>query len=190
MNINKVCQNLKILNFTINNKELVNECINIFIHILYLFVLLSCLLLLLMSKKTTDAINDNISNTINKRFNTMYNNLTPYDKLYIKGINIEKFLKLYEKEDIVKTTNNKGIKKNIVTIIIILILSLIFILISCKLLCHDVPIKHMLISNTLTFIALGVSELLFFLYFIFKYIPVKPSVLYNDILDNIRNSFK
>ena len=68
------------------------------------------------------------------------------------------------------------------------VLVIIFILVIAlnKALCHDVPLKHIIIENLIIFTGIGVVEFMFFKYIILKYIPIKPSFMLEYILDSAK----
>jgi thiosulfate reductase cytochrome b subunit len=165
---------------------------NVFVHILFLFTILTTLFIFVISKISSNAINSEITDLVNKNINNKIDKLSQDDKKNLKKIidelNLSKLTKLYEKEDKVRKYNNKFVNKTMIISVILLVIILLFIIVISKLLCHKLPLKHILVDNFIIFTGVGIVEFLFFKYIILKYIPIKPSFLSIELVNTIKKT--
>lgn len=173
------------------NSNLFNFGANIYVHMVFLFTILSGLFIFAISKIISNSINDEITHLVNNNITDYYNNLNAQDKdnvnTVLKITPLELLSKYYSQDEKVRETNNKQLFKSLYMFITIFIIIFIVIYLSAKILCHPLPLKRILIENVVIFAGVGVVEFLFFYFIILKYIPTKPSFIITYILDTIKN---
>lgn len=164
--------------------------IDIVIHIVILFSIISMFFMFVISKKETNAINNQISENANNAIDKIINNFdkNTLSELQILGKTdfIQKMKSKYEKENLYVKTHNKWLFKTIwytngvlITTSLIVILLLMYQCNTC------INIKEILLTNIVTFLFIGTLEVLFFMNVGKKYIPSNPSVVVNTFFDEI-----
>ena len=172
--------------------------INIIIQMTFIFIILGLFFMLYVTKLTEKVINYQFSEMINKFIIENYNKLTSNNEMSLNDKYLDILLEQYKKsglmDSLIKYYNtptkereehNNGIKDNIYTVMILLVLAIILSVIICKALCFNIPIFNMLGENVIIFLSVGIVEILFFIYIISKYIPIKPSFLSTYLKESI-----
>ena len=164
--------------------------INIAIHVVILFLILSVMFIFIISKIEKNALNGQISNNINKIFdNDMLNKIkhnTVVQENIINDNMLNKLKAKYSKvDDKVQLTNNWIIRAIIGTNIALLILVSGFIITSMFQCNQNVNLGETLKMNIITFIGVGIIEYLFFTQVALKYIPIKPSVMVDSFFASV-----
>jgi len=178
-----------------NRKEdIFNFGTNIYVHMLFLFTILSSLFIFVISKISSDVINHEITNIVNDNITDYYKDLKENDKQNVKNMlnmaPLELLSRYYDQPEKVRETNNNNVFKTLYTLITVFILVFIIIIAISKLLCHKLPIKEILIENLIIFSGIGVVEFLFFYYIILKFIPTKPSFIVSYTIESIKKKLK
>ena len=70
---------------------------------------------------------------------------------------------------------------------LLLVILLVIIIVVSRLLCHQIPMKHIIIENLIIFAGIGVVEFLFFKNIILKYVPVQPSFIMSYLFNSVKN---
>jgi hypothetical protein len=158
--------------------------LNLFTHVTFLFIILGLFFLIYASKIIDIAVNSHFSNFVEK---FIYNNSNKVDEDSITLISLlsgntinESLTNLstyFSQADKSRYKHNKNISNSIFTIMIFLVLIIIIIYAINKIFGCDVKIKNILGENIIIFTFVGIIEILFFLFIIKKYIPIKPSFL-------------
>lgn len=173
--------------------ETLNFSINVLVHVIFLFTVLSVLFVFVITKISTKTINEELSGLIEK---SMESNIKISDEIkqniseHFGGNVIRKIAKMYDGEDKTRKYNNKLVISSITTTIITLGFVLLFAILTTKYLCYKIPLKHILIENVIIFSCIAVVEFIFFKYIILKYIPVKPSYIQQQLLESIDNKLQ
>ena len=174
--------------------KIFNVSTNIYVHVIFLFAILSVLFIFIISKLSTKVINTEIIHMVNEKLSETYANLNNTEKQNTKNmlniIPLELLTRYYTRPDKVKETNNKLLFNKILMLLIVLILVLFIIIGIAKLLCHNLPLKHILIENIIIFTGIGIVEFAFFYFIIFNYIPTKPSFIASYIIDYIKKKIQ
>ncbi len=173
------------------NKFEINFSMNLFVHVIFLFTILSVLFIIIISKLSSDAINNELIELVNDNVNSHYKNLNEEQKnTFNKLLNfmpLDKMSKLYAQPEKVRETNNKHVFSSMKLTIFLLLLLLVIIVVVSRLLCHKIPMKHIIIENLIIFTGIGVVEFLFFKNIILKYVPVQPSFILSYLFDSVKN---
>lgn len=187
---------------------------NILLHITILFIILSIFFMYYISKISSTIINDEIKHLIEDSFNKLSKNIsdaknnsnnkfyvaTNYDQIKIikeqltnklKKENIDipydYYIKLLSEEDILRKNINNEVFfyiKFTMTLLSLMLFLFTFYLISTKSINMN-HFKEICIENVLTFILVGIIELLFFSFIAIKYIPIEPSLLMTSFIDSL-----
>ena len=159
--------------------------VNIGIHIMILFCILSCLFYFLISKVEKSTINSELTSNIDNIVQSISQN--PEISSYLHGqaqsAIAEKLKEAYIQPNEVVATNNKWLFKSVIiangavfTVILVVILLLVL---NCK---ECIQIGHIIAENVGTFLLVGVIEILFFLNVAIQYVPVHTDVVSNTFL--------
>lgn len=166
---------------------------NIYLHVVILFTILGVLYIKLISKVTADAINGEISDLATENIDKFYDTLSPENKnnvkTILKNLPLERVSKVYSEEDKVRKYNNENVFRAIRMTIVLFVIILLVVIAVAKLLCHNIPMKHLLIENIVIFFFVGIVEFSFFKYIILKYIPVEPSFITTYMLEKLKSYF-
>ena len=109
---------------------------------------------------------------------------------YIKKapIPFDYYLNLFSKENLTRKRVNDSVFSLInITNFLLVLFSIIIIgvLFFINALSFDV-LKHILLENVLTFIFVGIIEIIFFLNIALKFIPAPPSLIFTSLIDNLK----
>ena len=131
--------------------------------------------------------NNNSTKIINNNSTKINNNST--NNQYAKLINFEYYLNIYSEENVNRKKINDLLFNNLnfFNIFLFFLLILItFILLKTESI-NLTEIYFVIIENIIAFFFVGIIEFLFFLYIASKYIPTKPSLIYDLLLTNFKN---
>lgn len=166
---------------------------NVYLHVVILFTILGILYMKLISKVSSDEVNNQISDLATDNIDKFYDKLSPENKSNAKTIlnnlPLERLSKLYYQEDPVRAYNNENVFRSIRMTIVLFIIILLIIIVVAKLLCHNIPMKHLIIENIVIFIFVGIVEFSFFKYIILKYVPIQPSFISTYMLEKLKSYF-
>jgi hypothetical protein len=173
------------------NKFVINFSMNLFVHVIFLFTILSVLFIFVIAKISSDAINNEIIHLVNENINEHYSKFNDNQRNVFKNIlnvmPLDKLSKYYDQPEKVRDTNNKHVFNSMKLTIVLLLILLIIIVIVSRLLCHQIPMKHIIVENSIIFTGIGVVEFLFFKNIILKYIPIQPSFLLTYLFNSVKN---
>ena len=160
------------------------------IHSLILFIILTCLFLLYITKVTKRALKNHLSDIIDDNIDKVINNPIIKYSSVIKNIPFEHIKKNFSKTDKFQQNNNDWLQYSLIisnVLFSILVISTINVFIfTCN---KNIELGHIIKINLYTFMLVGVIEYLFFTRIAMKWVPTKPSLMINRILDNIKNYY-
>jgi len=170
-----------------------NFFVNIAVHVLILFTVLTALFIYIIADLETNAVkselDNNINNIVNKLFETSnvdINSIKNIVKQLPQTVLKKLYIKQYEPAKVSNDWLFTVMKANIAVIALLIVTMIIIPMLLCK---ENVNIKHILAENALTFTFVGIAEYLFFTHIAFKYVPVKPSVFITSFLDSMKSKF-
>lgn len=185
-----------------NNNNSVSETMSIslngFLHVFLLFTFLSVLYFLVIAPLGRKSFNNEITDQIQPSLKKIITNLSPDEKDTISSIAtlkidgkfvVDNLITKYATENKEMQTNNKWVK--VIDFIIILIffggfMSIVLLLqYSCK---KYTGIGWIVVENIISFIFIGIVEYVFFLKVASKFVPAKPSLLLNTLIDSFKDS--
>ncbi len=169
-----------------------NFGVNVYVHVLFLFIILSCLFMFVISKLTTQGANEAFVTLATQSIDEQFTKLNPEQQALarkaLQGIDLNTLSEMFNHEEKTRKYNNEAIFESIKSNIFILVLFLILIVIFAKLVCYKLPIKHILLENVIIFAGIGLVEFMFFKYIILNFIPVEPSFLVKYLLDRVKST--
>ena len=156
--------------------------IDIAVHVLILFTILSWFFMLYTSKIEKRSLNDQLKDNISYTIDKFLDSLSLVQKQELKemgeGQNVVVLRELLKHPDQNTETNNKWLFRTIIytNIVLFVLVSLVIILLIKQ--CDKcIDITHILIVNFITFMFVGGFEYLFFKNVGIKYVPSKPSTI-------------
>lgn len=165
--------------------------IDIVIHVLILFSIVSLFFVFYVSKIETDTINSQIIKNLNNAIDGGLSSVNPKIKTVLNDIGksqiYQKIKNSYQAENSYRETNNKWLFKTIyMSIGFLLIITVLSTLILTKQCNKCINVKEILVINFVTFIFIGIVEYMFFTHVGEKYVPSKPSEIADTFFDRIQ----
>ncbi len=164
--------------------------VNILVHIIFLFTVLSVLFIFIITKMSSKLINSELKELLDEALEKdikISDELKVRLNFLINKNNLTNISDIYKEEEKARKYNNKTLIKSIYITLITLVLVLLFAILATKLLCHKLPLKHIFTENIIIFTGIAIVEFIFFKYIILKYIPVEPSYIETQLLDSVNN---
>jgi hypothetical protein len=171
-----------------------NYTINIGIHVLILFSFLSLFFFLYISHLEKTKVNDELNNLLSHEISgvldhvdsSLHPSKLEWEKINTFAVETQK----NSQGDLPFITRNN---RNLLYYGIGIIASICILLIGLyiyytKILHININLKHIIMENCITFIFIGVIEILFFNFIASKYIPVPPVTSSNTVLERIKNN--
>jgi len=172
--------------------DIINLSVNIYVQVLLLFTILSMLFIHVISKVETSAINNELQDLVTDNMIDQYKKLNNDDKQRINSVlnmvDLNVLDKMYDREDKTRKVNNESVYKSIYIVLIMLVAIFIIVIALNKGLCHNVPLKHIIVENIVIFTCIGVVEFMFFKNIILKYVPTKPSFMGQYIFQKVKET--
>lgn len=164
--------------------------INITIHVMILFAILSLFFMYYISKLSTEILNHEIVHNLNNAIDAEISKMPVQGKNMLssisKSINVDKLKDVFKEQDSLVAMHNKWLFRTMILVnvcLFIMVCLMVFLLMKqCN---QCIPISHILIENGLTFTFVGIVEILFFKFVALKYIPTKPSTIITAFLNSI-----
>jgi hypothetical protein len=159
--------------------------LNVIIHVLILFSILSAFFFFHVTKIMKAAFNsefDKLGDVIVEKVSTAP---APV-KDFIRKLPLTQMAALYAEEDEVMAEHNKWVARIPLFILLSLVLILTMPFITCHF-CFDM--KGLWIHNLVIFAFVGAIEIAFFYFIASKYIPVPPSTLVKTAFAQIQKNF-
>jgi hypothetical protein len=172
--------------------DIINLSVNIYVQVLLLFTILSMLFIHVISKVETSAINNELQNIVSDNMIDRYKKLNNNDKQRVNSVlnmvDLNILDKMYDREDKTRIVNNKSVYYSIYIVLIMLVAIFIIVIALNKGLCHNVPLKHIIVENIVIFSCIGVVEFIFFKNIILKYVATKPSFMSQYIFQKVKET--
>lgn len=153
--------------------------LNVLLHILTLFIVLSILFMTYVSRIMTEVFSNEIGHSLIEAMRDV--DVSPQSKALLKRLPIH----IYDNEDPVKKVNNMWVFRILLTVIGFLVLLLCSVIYTIYRNCNAVQFKQILLENAITFLLVGTVEFIFFFTIVRKYIPVKPSMMKSYVMERL-----
>ena len=171
-------------------KSYIPLAVNVALHVLILFTILSLFFMFYISKVETNAFATEIKGNIEKAIDGISGQMSFKDKQVLSaGLNnqyVQKYKKRLQQQTRYVTVYNDWLFKSMYIsmagIAIIVVIVLLLLMYQCD---QCIPLKDILIENGLTFFFVGIIEFLFFTKVALNFVPTKPSLLVNTFFDDI-----
>lgn len=169
---------------------------DILVHITFLYTILILFFYLIAQKIEKDSLEEVLNDNLGGLINGLENNLDVKTKLKIeevrrKYVNTDKLMEEIRKITALDKFNNSNskIKKNsiIILIIIYVITVLTSLLLVFKFKVRWMDLVKVLRDNLLLFAIICMIEMVFFMFIILDYVPVKPSFFVKKFIETINS---
>lgn len=171
----------------------INLIVNILVHVLILFTVLTFLFIFVVSKIAYNSFNGAVDSLVDDNFSTKLRELPPEQRQFISNvvtsIPSDRITMMLSQQDPIIVSHNNWVLAVAFIIIFILFLTIFLIVFILRKTSNiKVPIGHILFENFWIFSGVGIIEYLFFINIASKYIPQPPSVLVNNIVQDLQTS--
>lgn len=171
-----------------------NLAVDLGIHALILFTILTCFFLMYVSKITKEALNRNLGDLIEKNTESIAKKTKelggPQIHLLAKTLPFEHIKSAYNKPDKMQMNNNNWLKYSLIitnlSLFIMITGSIMILSYTCN---SDIHLEEIIKLNLYTFILVGIIEYLFFTKVALKWIPTPPSLMITTIVNNMKKYF-
>jgi len=169
--------------------------INVVLHVLILFTILTALFWIFISEIETTAIDYQIKTAIDAIFSSYVSGLSSQQAQEVGAVitaNMPELVVLkneYSNPDPATQLNNQWLLDLNVTILLAIVGILVTILLILPFVCSiKTPFWHILLENIILFSCIGLIEGIFFYYIALKFVPVMPSVLGNTAIQSLKQN--
>lgn len=170
-----------------------NFFINAIVHIFILLTIISLFFFVYVSQLARSKFHSELSDVVDNNLGPALENADK-DK-YIKkllqnmGPNLSQAVMYFNNENEATTIQNTWLIKATIGIIIFLLVATIAILFIIKIFCRKIPFSAILRENIILFTLVGLVEVLFFLFIAKNFIPTKPSLVMETVVNNLKSNF-
>jgi hypothetical protein len=177
----------------ISPKEPFNFIINIAVHVTILFCFLSAFFILYVSNLSKEALNKEIKHNIDNSIGNLFDSLNADEKTQIKTslqtLPLEQLSQYYNKPHETVAQHNTWLFRAVIGFNVVFALSIIIAIVSVSYVCDRcVPIKEILLENSIIFAFIGIVEYLFFTKIALNWVPTKPSTIVTSFYDSIKRT--
>lgn len=169
--------------------------INVVLHVLILFTLLSLIFTFYISNVEKQAFEEEFDNLIDSNVPNVLHQVNDATngalKVGLKGASspLGALEKLYSQPSQTNKIYNDGLRKMNILIGIVILMTLVAIVLTLKLSCNQcVPLWDIIKENLVVFAFVGVAEFMFFTYIASKYVPSPPSLLASSFFDSLKEN--
>lgn len=175
--------------------EVYEIILNVFLHILILWAFLTVFFFFHIAKLSKDALDNELGGYIDEYLPQSLNDMNPADRerlrVALKNMPLEKFMNFYyatPSPEVV--TNNDWNLRSALTSLGFLAVIFITMVIILKFNCAPgVSVWKIIGENIVAFTFVGLIEFAFFTLVAFKYVPVLPSKITNDLIARLKQNF-
>lgn len=169
-----------------------NFIIDIYIHVILLFIFLTLFFIFYVAKLSTDAFQHEIDHSVSTIVTDYINKLKPSEKNYVKiainNLPIDKLLKNYNKpSEYIQEHNWWVITLSIVFIITSISFLVVLLYILNKTCNYTLDIYTLFKEHSIIFVFIALIEYIFFTQIAAKYHPISSSELTNSIITSFQN---
>jgi hypothetical protein len=146
-----------------------------------------------VTRITRDAFEKEISHLIESNIEKMVYNLDEDTKnklvLFTKTVPIDKLVKKYEEPSEYVEEHNRWVKLSAMAVALVGVVILALVMYILYNMCGQcVPIRDILIENSIVFAFVGMVEYIFFTTVAMKFVPAPPSLLVTSLINKFKTS--
>jgi len=191
LNLSNIFQNINISHLI---EDKTNLAVDLGVHALILFTILTCFFLLYITKITKSAINSHLGDLIEENSESIVKKSKELGGLQVqllsKTLPFDHIKKAYDKPDKMQVNNNDWLQYSLIitnlSLLVMVAGSIMILAYTCN---SDIHLGEILKLNLYTFILVGIIEYLFFTKVALKWIPSPPSLMITTIVNNIKKHF-
>lgn len=174
--------------------ERVETGLDLILHALILFAILTALFIYYISNLEVDAVHDQFSNILSSAVPQVINSVEKNTQHNIRGelkkIPFDTLMDKFSQPSTANTVNNNWVFRSMITMTItLLVIFLLSYALLSKACGFDIDLKHILIMNAVTFTLVGIVEFTFFTKVALKYVPIAPSLVSESLLGSTKDYF-
>ena len=159
--------------------------IDMIIHLTLLFVVLSLFFTFYMSKEIKHHFDGLVVGTVN---NVTPSLLANVPNVLPSEIVLDRVSKYYGKEDPTIQKHNQWLFKTLLIMNSLFVAFTVLAVVGAKMLCVNVPIKHILLENGLIIGGVALVEFIFFKFIAIHYNPIPPSLMMKTMVDSVKKN--
>jgi hypothetical protein len=169
----------------------VNFFINGIVHVFILLTIISAFFFIYVSQLATKKFHNELTDVMNNNIDPALKNADKNQiiKKILQGMNLSQQANYFKKDSETTTIQNKWLMQATIGIIIMLILTMIIVLFITSLFCRKIPFGTILRENIILFALIGAVEIVFFLYIAKNFIPTKPSLVMETVVNSLKTGF-
>lgn len=174
-----------------NSPDGINMIVDGVLHVLILASILTAFYFLVASKLGKSVLRKELKNNIEDNLVPALKNADTNNQIKnaIQQVDFEKLKSIYQNDSEVTVNQNKWIETVTIGSLIALFVVLFVIVTMLRTFCTSVPIGRIVKENLILFSLVGMVEVLFFLNVGRKFVPTKPSLIVETVIDSIKKAF-
>lgn len=177
-----------------NNDNKTDIFFDLSIHGLILFTFWVVFFIMYVSKILNNTMKEELGSVIEKAIPRVLDesrkSLGEKSDILFKMLPLNNFKNIYNQESQLNKENNDWLFRVMimVNIMYLFVVTLSYVMLSraCD---FKIDLKEVLIINAITFVFIGAIEFVFFKNVALKYVPTKPSLMINTILEDVKAYF-
>ena len=168
--------------------------INVVLHMFILLVIISSFFFFYVSKIAGDKFKEELENIINEKLPDALANADKNKilKTALNSIDLDRITSYYQnKPDKASAIQNNWLIRVTIVALVCLFITIILTMIILKYSCQQkAPFGHIVKENIILFFFVGLIEIVFFLQIARYFIPTKPSLMMQSIIDSVKANFR
>lgn len=164
-----------------------NFGINAILHVFILLLIVSTFYFVYVSQLSRNKFQGQIKDIIDDNLIPFLNKVDSKHtiKTILQGINLDKISEYYNRPNEATVLENMWLLKSTVIILIAVFLLIVASIVIIGTICRSLPLLSILKENVILFSLVGVVEITFFLYVAKNYVPTKPSLVMDTIVETL-----
>lgn len=168
-------------------KPYVIMAINVAMHVLILFTILSLFFMLYIAPVERHALENEIEDQIEDLISSNTVHVSDDMRKILRSDTVNNIKEVYSKPHKIMEQHNSWLFTSIimtnVAMFLLVTISTLLLIYQCN---QCIPIGHVMLENLITFIFVGFVEYLFFTRVALKYIPTPPSTIVNRVVERLK----
>ena len=171
-----------------------NFFINVVLHMFILLCIISAFFFFYVSKLSSEVFKNELDDIITNHLQQSLRNADKNNviKNTLNNVDLNRYVSYYQnRTDRASEIQNTWLERvtlvALACLLFTIILSIVILKFSCQ---QSTPFTSILKENIILFLFVGVVEVSFFIFIARKYIPTKPSLMMQTIIDSVKKSFR